>query len=209
MMSYELNNFYTGNAGSSPAGCSNMDFSTGAKEAKRMKGMMFIEELFHAVVSGEKTQTRRITRKFNVGDKVFLQEPYLVVSYTPFVYYKFDMANDTFRDTIRWKNKMFMPEKDSRYHILIESVKEEHLQDISEQDAIDEGIKWKWNGVLQTNLFKDYLATPSDLWVLCPIESYKSLWEKINGKGSWDMNPKVYAYTFKLIANANTLILNV
>jgi hypothetical protein len=66
-----------------------------------MKGICFIEPLFHAAVNGTKTQTRRIVKpqpefisndnnmprnchlefikpKYQVGEKVYLKEPYFV-----------------------------------------------------------------------------------------------------------------------------------
>ena len=41
----------------------------------------------------------------------------------------------------KWKNKLFMPEKYARYFIQITDIKIQKLHDISEKEAINEGIE--------------------------------------------------------------------
>ena len=64
------------------------------------------------------------------------------------------------------------------------------LQDISEKDAIAEGIEptmpnpghWNW---------RDYLVDGGQTHA---VLSYKTLWESINGTGSWDAKPVGIGY---------------
>ena len=79
----------------------------------------------------------------------------------------------------------------SRITLEITSVRVERLQDISEADALAEGIIQLPDGgfsVADTRHYSDH-----------PAESYASLWETINGKGSWDLNPWVWVIEFKKI----------
>lgn len=91
-----------------------------------------------------------------------------------------------------WKRPaIFMPRAASRITLEITSVRVERLQDISDADAIAEGIerdgKW-WRGYW-----------PSGCGVALPTISYRSLWESINGSGSWEANPFVWVVEFKVL----------
>lgn len=102
---------------------------------------------------------------------------------------------------------IFMPKWASRITLVVESVKIERLQDISEEDAIAEGIEpvYDYRSPGETH-WKDYECypdkTPHAYAVVpfkLPSRSYCSLWEEINGHGSWAENPWVVAYTFRRI----------
>lgn len=79
-----------------------------------------------------------------------------------------------------------MPRWASRILLEIVSVRVERLQDISEADAEAEGI--------------DFLRRVPDAdETLTAKELYECLWESINGAGSWNANPWVWAIEFKRI----------
>jgi hypothetical protein len=87
---------------------------------------------------------------------------------------------------------LFMPSVAVRLRLEILEIKVERLHDISESDAIDEGID------SDNNLgFVDYMNKWN--YFICASESYFSLWEKLNGKESLDQNPFVWAIKFKLL----------
>lgn len=77
----------------------------------------------------------------------------------------------------------------SRISLEIVSVRVERLQDISEGDAVAEGmaqVRDEWSGACG-----DFDETLTDL------QLYKILWESINGAGSWEANPWVWVVEFK------------
>jgi len=85
-----------------------------------------------------------------------------------------------------------MPREASRITLEVTGVRVERLQHISETDAIAEGIEQHMPG----------------LWLPCsekgkahidPRLAYRDLWESINGTGSWDANPWVWAIEFRRI----------
>ncbi|MDP3654285.1 MAG: hypothetical protein Q8R67_21670 [Rhodoferax sp.] len=92
---------------------------------------------------------------------------------------------------------MFMPRWASRSLDEIVSVRVERLQDISEPDAIAEGIEPLYGA------WRHYQTKPSinhhPAWSTA-IGSYRSLWESINGTDSWAANPCVWVIEFKRIA---------
>lgn len=87
-----------------------------------------------------------------------------------------------------------MPRWASRITLEITGCRVERLQDISAQDAIAEGIEEFGSG------FRDYSAEDDDHdWLDDPRDSFKSLWESINGPGSWSLNPWVWVVEFKRV----------
>lgn len=73
-----------------------------------------------------------------------------------------------------------MPRTASRITLEITGVRVERLQDISEADSRAEGAVWE-QGQTAVNVFE-------------------TLWETINGPGSWDSNPWVWVLCFKRIS---------
>jgi hypothetical protein len=194
-----------------------------------MKGILFKEEMFLAVINGRKTQTRRITKglaldwleqgftpefisdpenhlaRYRTGEVVYLKEPYTIIGegHNLTILYRYSDTDGVMDRTVGynggWQNKLFMPECCARYFIKITHVRCERLQDITEQDAIAEGTGFGW----QMNAgWPDYLHIKNGICELTQdtaIMSYGTLWESINGSGSWELNPFVWVYEFELI----------
>ncbi|WP_199235302.1 hypothetical protein [Azospirillum sp. TSA6c] len=74
-----------------------------------------------------------------------------------------------------------MPRWASRLTLIIEGVKVDRLQDISEEDALAEGCP---------------AQTYEELSGMDPRGWYHDLWDSINGPDAWDANPWVIALTF-------------
>jgi hypothetical protein len=92
-----------------------------------------------------------------------------------------------------------MPRWASRITLEIVNIRVERLQDISETDALAEGVE----RVEGEDGFKVY-AKPwgKILKALNAGTSYRSLWESLNGPGSWDLNPWVWVVEFKRLETA-------
>lgn len=98
-----------------------------------------------------------------------------------------------------WKRPaIFMPRAATRITLKVVSVRVERLQAISEADAIAEGIEQMPCAAPNTRLWRNY--DPSNGWtpsVAIPQNSYRSLWEVINGADAWAPNPWVWAVEFR------------
>lgn len=94
-----------------------------------------------------------------------------------------------------WKLRpsIHMPRWASRISLEITRVRVERLQDISEADAMAEGAQ-QTDGGWWTHDKSDPI-TGND-----PIESYRRLWERINGPDSWTANPWVWVVQFRRAA---------
>ncbi len=88
-----------------------------------------------------------------------------------------------------------MPRWASRLTLTVTDVRVQRLQDISNDDAIAEGIERRICTVdEETDLW--YRGHEHEPWTHYPPLAYRQLWNRINGAGSWDTNPWVVAYSF-------------
>jgi hypothetical protein len=87
-----------------------------------------------------------------------------------------------------------MPRWASRITLEVTGVRVERLQDISEQDAIAEGI-----GKTPAGFWSTYGRSGVD-GTYSPRSSFRCLWESINGAESWDADPWVWVVEFKRVS---------
>lgn len=202
--------------------------------------ILFSGAMVRAILSGRKTQTRRVVKpQINVsrvtygciggqgfgfifgnkvvrcpfgelGDRLWVRETHfesrkwrhapLFAAAPDFIYradYEYREELSSVIGCHHWRPSIFMKREASRITLEIVSVRVERLQDISEADAVAEGIE------RDAAEFKNYNAKDKAFpWlggVGAAVLSYKTLWESINGAGSWEANPWVWVVEFKQI----------
>ena len=106
-----------------------------------------------------------------------------------------------------YRNKMFVRADFMIHHIKITDVKVERLQDISDKECLREGVKrasigFYAEGVKVKDWEKEaHRETASGCLKLFPFprQAFASLIDKVSGKGTWESNPFVVAYSFELV----------
>lgn len=89
-----------------------------------------------------------------------------------------------------------MPRWASRLTLIVEDVKVERLQDISEEDARAEGVFVPEAQYAQQGS-------------RAPVFAFAAKWEEANGAGSWESNPWCAAYTFRpILKNIDAISMN-
>lgn len=138
-----------------------------------------------------------------VGDELWVRETWRVCGGKEYEYqqdrsqvmYRATHQEDGFPltwESYTWKPSIFMPRWASRITLdEITDVRVERLQDISEADAIAEGVKWFRSGAVECP------GSPET-----PVQAYKQLWQSIHGPGSWAINPWVFVVSFTTISGA-------
>lgn len=121
------------------------------------------------------------------------------------IWYKADVAGGAISQGGfgKWRPSAFMPRWASRILLEITAVRVERLQQISVADAMAEGIKRSQRAISPSeckSCFWDYIRNEPQY--RDPGNSYASLWESINGPGSWDENPWVWVVEFKGVQHA-------
>lgn len=127
------------------------------------------------------------------GDRLWVREACYVESigtangYGRHILYR---ATDQDAPVSKWTPSIHMPRWASRITLEVVSVRVERLNDISEGDAIAEGIAVdELNHVIR----EDGINWGGS------IGEFANLWESINGPGSWEANPCVWVVEFKRI----------
>ncbi len=148
--------------------------------------------------------------KYQPGDILYVRETWQVVRYAPpgssqlqdLYVFKADTTDVGEYEITKWKPSLFMPKEAARIFLQVTDVRAERLQDITEEDAIAEGVE----SFLEHNgrLYRDYSIDPEDNeghnYFRNQIHSFKSLWDSINKKTSpWEKNDWVWVYTFEKI----------
>jgi len=190
------------------------------------KPILFNAPMVRAVLHSRKTQTRRLLKtksggvQWNTndlpgmrqilrscpygmpGDQLWVREtfsgPHIMEKSEDFpsmppsqwpeespIWYWAD-GEPTYGDWTRSRPSIHMPRFASRITLEITGVRVERLQDISEQDAMAEGF---YQAVHESDsgIGQDVVG-----W-------YRTLWESINGPGSWDLNPWVWVVAFQWV----------
>lgn len=176
------------------------------------RGILFSAPMVRALLDGRKTQTRRAVKNpdyygcltgdcphwdkklcaadlrmqspYGVpGDRLYVKETFAVADPTTgLCMFRADEESRDYKG--RWKPSIFMPRAASRITLELIDVRAEPLHDISEPDAMAEGVDWEASAGLA-----NYTAR----------KLYRELWESINGKGTWAANPWVWALSFKRV----------
>ena len=111
---------------------------------------------------------------------------------TGILYRATDPGWDDENTGLRWRPSIFMPRAASRILLEVTDVRVQRLQDISEDDARAEGID---RGAADAVLM---MAEAMNQREPTPFASaFSTAWELINGAGSWDASPWVWALTFR------------
>ena len=145
--------------------------------------------------------------RYHAGETVYIKEAYLILDVNlkdisdnaPYIrvkvqykdgveQWKYKPKDDKSKFTVpdNWHSPMFMPAWAARYFIQIIAVSAERLQEITINDAKNEGIQdhVKWIG---KECYSD------------AIIQYATLWDSINPKYPWSSNPWVWRYEFKKV----------
>jgi hypothetical protein len=99
----------------------------------------------------------------------------------------------------RYRHARFMPRWASRLTLTVTEVRVQRLQDISEAEAVAEGIEFCSPPPRGLSGWRDYGDKPGDMtrrYFADPRVSYSTLWNSIHGPDAWDANPWVAAISF-------------
>lgn len=125
---------------------------------------------------------------YKVGEIVAIAQSYADISIEPFPFCE-----------AGWRNKMSVKADLMPHQIKITNVRIQHLQDISEDDCLAEGVYKGQCGSIDTHLMDAYYYRGNIQPYCTPREAYAALIDKVSGKETWESNPWVWVYEFELV----------
>jgi hypothetical protein len=121
------------------------------------------------------------------GDLLWVRETFALSGYERYEYRAFPADGKDFRSVSRWKPSIHMPRKASRITLRVKRVWVERVQDISEADAMAEGVEKQCGicGTANTCSSEDY------------SQGFFNTWESIYG--NWAADPWVWCCEFERV----------
>lgn len=206
--------------------------------------IIFNAEMVRAILSGQKTQTRRVMANVqtdncltlrkptktkagtythvldapkhdlcpfgNIGDRLWVREAHAFVpepayrrstgitqTVNPNDDYQASIYRenfDRFSGGIKWRASIHMPRWACRILLEITDVRVELLNDISEEDAVAEGVPSAAHLISDAGTY----LTPAGNFATATV-AFQRLWESIYGEESWRSNPWVWVIEFKRV----------
>lgn len=127
----------------------------------------------------------KIKAKYSIGDVLWVREKFQTMVncetglFHSYDYYA-DMPDDFHKQfPHKFKPSIHMPKSACRLFLEVTNVRAERLQEISNQQAVMEGV--------------------SDEFDVSARVAFGRLWHSINGAESWKSNPFVWVITFKIV----------
>lgn len=180
--------------------------------------------LTQAVIEGRKTMTRRIVDPKSKYEELRFVQPCIEMEFGLYGYTENDEWNivqprykvgetaavaQNYNEVVREftslafepgsTNKMFVRAELMPHQIRITGIKYERLQDISDADCLKEGINASNSHEIGYGIPWVYEFAGSKMVYYTPREAFAALIDKVLGKGTWECNPWVVAYEFKLV----------
>lgn len=179
----------------------------------RERPILFSAPMVRAILEGRKTQTRRALKSaaWPYVDKMIETNPYGQPGDRLWVREAWNWCYAAAKDAsgkgaedrelidyaadghpsvfgFKWRPSIHMPRWASCILLEVTAVRVERLQDIAPPDCAAEGI------------FSSDIVMTDELY----LHGYRSLWESINGPGSWAANPWVWVVEFKKVSPGET-----
>lgn len=179
-------------------------------------GIIFSASMVLALLAGRKTQTRRLAtsplRRVVPGDRLWVRETHAVVGEGAYLLFRapgFEAECDRHgfdkpyppESSVRWTPSIHMRRTASRLTLQVTEVRVEPLQNITESDALAEGLvaqPMEGPGGLTVDTFHWLPGQPDEETYITPVYAYRALWESLHRKEGhrWIDNPDLLALTF-------------
>jgi hypothetical protein len=148
---------------------------------------LWVKEAWNAFTFSQDGEDAWPTAKIPTADEILETKEAAYRFDVQAIHRESDRARKWFADQ-KWRPSIHMPRWASRLTLTVTEVRVQRLQNISEADAVAEGIIATHEGWATDAHGRHWGPTARD--------AYRILWNDLHGPGSWDANPWVVAVTF-------------
>jgi hypothetical protein len=170
------------------------------KTEPRKWGWVTLENqwLYDLQTEVDSSRTYLIKSPYQIGDILYVRETWCNINkpdVKPEYYYLADCLQPWVEDydpsEWKWRPSIHMPKEAARIWLEVTEARPERLQEITEEDAIAEGIENLYGA------WKDYIEEGT--WHTSPRTSFSTLWDSIYKKQGhgWEVNDWLWVYEFK------------
>ena len=165
---------------------------------------MNVRSILHDAGISDYPAPAKYQPRYERGEELAVAQCYKDIDYRGIV--AFEDASDIQPGMVRpipaqesagWTNKMFVRADLMEETIRITDIQLQRLNNITDEDCLKEGVE-KWidcyivSGIME-NQGKNNVCFDT------PREAFAALIDRISGKGTWQRNPWVFAYSFELL----------
>lgn len=164
------------------------------------KPILFSTPMVQAILDGRKTMTRRVVKsteswvkefdlpkpKYQVGNVLWVRETWAPGCMGGYIYKAGHQYAERLQELKQWKPSIHMPKLAARMFLRVTDVRGERVQDITEDDAIAEGVQAR----------NDTACGGTSARI-----AFAELWDSLNEKRGygWSNNPWVWVYEFEVL----------
>lgn len=130
-------------------------------------------------------ESHYIKSPYAVGETVYVKEAW---AYCPKdfkdtrgIIYKSANKYNEYVASFEWHSPMFMKAVEARYFLLVTGVKAQRVQEITEAEAIAEGMN------------------EGASWIASPRDNYAALWDSTSPHFPWAMNPYIWCIDSRVV----------
>ena len=182
---------------------------------KTFRGVSDVELEFHkrpgadfyfdcVVTDGDGRELGQLPLPYELGEVVAVGQTYERAGWEPDTLLEAHFVKDGVRQVgdlpisqlPGWRNKMFTYPTMMPWQMQMTDLWFEHLQDISDEDCLREGVERWLDGYIVSGLMER--SGKNNRVFDTPREAFAALIDRINGRGTWQDNPWVVVYTMDL-----------
>jgi hypothetical protein len=108
-----------------------------------------------------------------------------------------EWLDNTCESSAGYNNKMFVRAELMPHRIKITDIRLQRQNNISDEECMREGVVRWMNCYIVAGIMEN--RGRNNVCFDTPREAFAALIDRINGNGTWDRNPWVFAYTFELL----------
>lgn len=153
---------------------------------------------WHFIADTKDGDSVEVKPAYEVGETIAIAQAYQTLRWPTIPGIDWKAITDEVTHSKGWTNKMFVKAVYMPHRIRITDIKVERLQDISDEDCLREGVILAPFRDFPKMMYLPYDGCKDEEVKYYAKPAFAHLIDKVSRKGTWNLNPWVFAYEFEL-----------